>query len=229
MSSLDIFQIEVATVDLARAFESEGTFDPPRTSAELTREVLLALVSSRIRWEIACGIVADLLPVAAGATRQRECELRQAVGAAVARHRHPQRIAGWVEALLGENARMLNRVMQMLRTQQDPVVLRRWLSAEVAGIGPKQASMLLRNLGRGKRLAILDRHVLRFMHLLGISATSGPISGVVEYESREASFVEYADHRGISADSLDVAVWVVMRTATKRGFNEHRDAGFRGA
>jgi len=42
----------------------------------------------------------------------------------------------------------------------NPVETRSWLVDEIEGLGLKEASHFLRNIGRGEDLAILDRHVL---------------------------------------------------------------------
>ena len=220
---LDPFRVEAAAVDLAHTIALEGPFNAPRSVDEVMRELFLAIISSRVRWEVACAIVEDLLSIVRSS---RTTGLHEAVQSAAARHRHPRQVARWVEVLLAENGRMLNRALRTAAMQEEPGLVRRHLIAEVVGLGPKQASLFLRNVGRGHRLAVLDRHVVRFMHLLGISATGGPVASIAAYERMEAAFVAYADYRRVSANALDLAVWVVMRTATGRIVREHRDAGF---
>jgi N-glycosylase/DNA lyase len=222
---LDPFRIEAVAVDLARTIALESWFNAPQTANELIRELLLAVVSSRVRWEVACAIVEDLLSIAY-ADSARKFDLHEAVRSAVAHHRHPHRIGRWVETLFVDDKRMLRLALEMLTVQEEPVLIRRRLAAGVAGLGPKQASLLLRNLGRGRRLAVLDLHVLRFMQLLGISTRGGHVASIAGYERVEVAFVAYAEYRGVAADALDLAVWVVMRTATRRIAREHRDAGF---
>ncbi|MBI5873965.1 MAG: N-glycosylase/DNA lyase [Candidatus Omnitrophica bacterium] len=43
----------------------------------------------------------------------------------------------------------------------DPSSVREWLVKNVSGLGYKEASHFLRNVGQGEKLAILDRHILR--------------------------------------------------------------------
>jgi len=45
---------------------------------------------------------------------------------------------------------------------------RKWLYKNINGIGIKEASHFLRNIGLGKNIAILDRHVLRNLYNLGL-------------------------------------------------------------
>ena len=52
---------------------------------------------------------------------------------------------------------------QTLSAQGDIYTARQWLVNHIKGIGIKEAGHFLRNIGRGEELAILDRHVLRFL------------------------------------------------------------------
>ena len=42
-----------------------------------------------------------------------------------------------------------------------PMELREWLVKNVKGLGYKEASHFLRNIGKSEDLAILDRHILK--------------------------------------------------------------------
>lgn len=89
---------------------------------------------------------------------------------------------------------------------------RRWLVNNVPGAGPKQASMFLRNVGVTYSLAILDRHVLRYMSALGISDHAQPfVSGLSTYLRLEQTLREHAKHIGYDVGLLDWAIWIVMR------------------
>jgi len=85
---------------------------------------------------------------------------------------------------------------------------------EVAcGVGPKQASLFLANVGRGNDLAVLDTHVLDYLGLVGI--LQGPErrwpKTMRQYEAVEARFLSYSDLVRVPVPDLDTAVWVVMR------------------
>ena len=80
------------------------------------------------------------------------------------------------------------------------------------GIGPKQASLFLRNIGFTEELAILDTHLLRFMRLFGLLHQSiRPISSLQNYETLEYRLRNYAKNAGYSLGCVDQAIWVVMR------------------
>lgn len=92
--------------------------------------------------------------------------------------------------------------------------LRRELVEMIPGLGPKQASMFIRNVSRSYDLAILDSHVLRFMEiqqLLPNARTS--IGNMPVYERAESTIKDYAESLGYPVGYLDWAIWVTMRAA----------------
>ena len=114
----------------------------------------------------------------------------------------------------------LARVPLAIRLEDGNVAkhLRKSLVTDIPGLGPKQASMFLRNIGRSYDLAILDTHVLRFMdmqELLPIEqARIGTITG---YERAEEIAIDYAESLGYPAGYLDWAIWATMKAAREIG------------
>lgn len=93
---------------------------------------------------------------------------------------------------------------------------RRALVTTACGIGPKQASMILRNIGYSDELAILDSHLLHFMELEGIAAlTATRLASVTGYEAAELTFLDYARKFGCAPAALDLAIWISMRVYTR--------------
>ena len=80
------------------------------------------------------------------------------------------------------------------------------------GLGPKQSSLFLRNIGYTDNLAILDTHVLRYMFLLGIlQVRTQVLSTLSRYQEAEERLRTYTKRLGVSLAYLDTAVWVTMR------------------
>ena len=105
-------------------------------------------------------------------------------------------------------------ILELLDSASDARNARRLLASEVAGLGPKQASLFLRNIGYTKRIAVLDVHVLTYLSLVGLVDT--PIKSVTtlaKYQALEDSFIDHAYSFGCSPDRFDLAVWVVMKVA----------------
>jgi N-glycosylase/DNA lyase len=84
--------------------------------------------------------------------------------------------------------------------------LREWLVENVRGLGWKEASHFLRNIGF-RNLAILDRHILRnlvrFGALRRLPATLTPRL----YMQIEQKFRTFSEQLGIPMDELDLLFW----------------------
>lgn len=95
-----------------------------------------------------------------------------------------------------------------------PAELRKNLTEEIPGLGPKQASMFLRNVGKSYDLAILDTHVLSFIDLQGwLTIKQTRINTVSGYEKAERVMTQYANTVGYPVGYLDWAIWATMKAA----------------
>jgi N-glycosylase/DNA lyase len=109
-------------------------------------------------------------------------------------------------ASLEKMKKMYPLVVEQLRQERDPFVLRSWLVEHVHGMGMKEASHFLRNIGyRG--LAILDRHILRnlvksdVLKELPLTLTSRV------YLDIEQKLFTFSKSMKIPADELDLLFW----------------------
>ncbi|MCC4113884.1 hypothetical protein LLG90_00815 [Aromatoleum toluclasticum] len=99
----------------------------------------------------------------------------------------------------------------------DAAEARAWFVTHALGMGPKQASMFLRNAGLSYELAILDRHVLNYMAALGIySGTNLSIAGLAQYLQHEIVLRDHARTLDCPVGLLDWAIWIVMRVANRK-------------
>lgn len=89
----------------------------------------------------------------------------------------------------------------------DAKAARRWLVDEVDGLGLKEASHFLRNIGRGDRLAILDRHILR--NLVRHRVIRGMPRSLTpkRYIAIEARMERFADDVEIPMAAIDLLFW----------------------
>ena len=84
---------------------------------------------------------------------------------------------------------------------------RAWLADTVKGMGFKEASHFLRNIGCGSDLAILDRHILRSLVRAG-TLPEEPVSlSPRRYLAIEDSMRLLADDLSIPLDHLDFVIW----------------------
>jgi N-glycosylase/DNA lyase len=84
------------------------------------------------------------------------------------------------------------------------------------GIGPKQSSMFLRNIGFSNDLAVLDSHVLKYMFSIGLIDTSmKTVPSISFYKKLEERLKQYSNTLQVNLSNLDTAIWVVMRVLQK--------------
>jgi len=84
---------------------------------------------------------------------------------------------------------------------------REWLVRNVKGIGYKEASHFLRNIGFGENLAILDRHILRNLRSLGVIEEIPDSLSRRRYLEIEIGMMEFADRVKIPMSHLDLVMW----------------------
>jgi N-glycosylase/DNA lyase len=96
---------------------------------------------------------------------------------------------------------------------------RQQLMLNVWGFGPKQASLFLRRIGYCADLAVLDVHVLDYLHLTcGIRIAPSRLGRLSCYEEIEDTFREIASRFGHSLGCVDLATWLTMRVAKREAY-----------
>ncbi len=84
--------------------------------------------------------------------------------------------------------------------------LRNWLVANVSGLGWKEASHFLRNIGH-RNLAILDRHILKNLQRHGVLSSPPRTMTRTNYLAIEQQFALFCIHVGLTMDELDLLFW----------------------
>ncbi len=131
----------------------------------------------------------------------------------IRRYRFPNMRARQLSAAFFKVREELGDLTELSNLHPKSRAARAWLVASLPGIGPKQASMFLRNGNGSYDLAILDRHVLRYMAMIDLgSATNGFVTSISKYEQVEMELRDHADSLGYSVGLLDWAIWIVMRS-----------------
>ncbi len=88
---------------------------------------------------------------------------------------------------------------------------REWLVANVKGLGMKEASHYLRNMGY-LDLSILDRHVLNIMHEYKLIGRPTPLTPRT-YRIIEKKFLSLAQDANMKAGELDFYIWYMKAGA----------------
>jgi N-glycosylase/DNA lyase len=128
-------------------------------------------------------------------------------------HLYPIARARYIVAVRDFVARELNgRLRDWLSQFTDPQARRDACVTHFRGIGYKEASHFLRNIGfRG--YAILDKHILRSLHAFGVLDSAKPPTTRQRYRDTEQRYLAFARQVGIDPDELDLTLWA-SRTGT---------------
>lgn len=99
-------------------------------------------------------------------------------------------------------------IKRVLESFSKPEELRDWLVKNVKGVGLKEASHFIRNIGlSNNQLAILDRHVLNCLKSLNVIEHIPKTLTRKVYESIEIKMKEFSGRVGIPLDALDLLLW----------------------
>ena len=84
---------------------------------------------------------------------------------------------------------------------------REWIFKNIKGMGMKEANHVLRNLGFGDEIAILDRHILRNLVQLNIIDEIPKSITEKKYYEIEEKMKEYSEYSGITMGEPDLVLW----------------------
>lgn len=94
-----------------------------------------------------------------------------------------------------------------LREFKNPFEARNWLVKNVKGMGYKEASHFLRNIGLGEDFAILDRHILKNLFVLGVISSVPHNLTERKYIKIEEKMRDFSSKTGIQMAHLDLLLW----------------------
>lgn len=97
-------------------------------------------------------------------------------------------------------------IAALLASDTDDKELRNLIATRISGLGLKEASHFLRNIGR-TAVTIVDRHILRNLVRLGALEEWPRSISMRRYLAIEALFEDLAESLGIPADELDLLLW----------------------
>lgn len=201
------------------------------TEAELWRELACCVLSSQVPYPTAQAAAVRLessgllleKPTAPAALERAIGELLRLpfeIDGAMRRYRFPDSRALQLASSIFEVRRYSDGLGNLLNSFDDVELTRGWFVKHAPGLGPKQASMFLRNVGVSYDLAVLDRHVINYMMIVGLTADPTPVRRMADYRRDETILRDHAADFGLPVGLLDWAVWIVMRVAGPKAAKE---------
>lgn len=94
-----------------------------------------------------------------------------------------------------------------LKISKNPELIREWLVKNIKGLGYKEASHFLRNIGFGDDIAILDRHILKNLRGFGVIKDIPKSLSKKQYLQIEKKMRKFAKKINISLSHLDLLFW----------------------
>ncbi|MBS7606373.1 MAG: N-glycosylase/DNA lyase [Candidatus Bathyarchaeia archaeon] len=116
-------------------------------------------------------------------------------------HRYPEIRAKYIV----EARKIINPLWKILNSSLDGKFIREWLVKNVKGIGYKEASHFLRNIGF-MNLAIIDFHIINVLSKYGLIKRPKTLTRC-RYLEIEGLLSEIADKIGLSLGELDLYLW----------------------
>jgi N-glycosylase/DNA lyase len=129
------------------------------------------------------------------------------------RYRFPNRAARLLGRIHSDFHRKGIQLQSTIASSSSPSEVRKQLMLSICGFGPKQATMFLRDCGVTDQLAIIDRHIVRYMYMLKLINSIPNRVAEPMYYGLETAFLAYAEYVGVAPGVLDWAIWVTMRNA----------------
>jgi N-glycosylase/DNA lyase len=133
-----------------------------------------------------------------GGNEAKICEALKSCG-----YRYPNKRA---EYIVYNKEKIKEGLKEKVDSCTDAQELRDYLVKNVKGLGCKEASHFLRNIGfRG--FAILDKHILSSLAELGVIGENRPPKNKKEYLEIEKKMKRFAGEIGLDMDELDLLLW----------------------
>lgn len=199
-----------------------------RDDQELWRELTCCVLSSQVPYGLAkaaaqriheAGVFRSPWPLERDILKEELMKLLStplSLDNGIRRYRFPNIRAGQIATAFFTIREEYGSLAEFLNHHTDARCGRAWLVAHAPGVGPKQASMFLRNAAGSFDLAILDRHVLQYMQTIQLCpAPSSNLTTISKYEQCETRLCRHAESMGYEVGLLDWAIWIVMRTASR--------------
>lgn len=191
------------------------------TESMLLKELSLCLLSSSVKYELACAYVEYFsqkglfkvwtiqIPTKANIFNLLNEPVN--LNGKCVRYRFPNAKSQQLyDLLLNIYGRGMS-LKQLLKTSNNPKNVRDELTRNCPGIGNKQSSMFLRNIGFSDKLAIVDTHLLDYLKSIEILPSSFRLNTKKQYIHVEDKYLQYAISNDFNLSYLDSAIWMIMK------------------
>jgi len=99
------------------------------------------------------------------------------------------------------------KIKEKIKSFDNMQELRNWLADNIMGLGYKEASHFLRNIGLGEELTILDRHILKNLKKYKVIEDIPKTLTRKKYLEIEGKMKEFSEKINIPLAELDLLFW----------------------
>lgn len=188
------------------------------TEDELWSELVSCILGNEVKFEIANSTMEKLRETGLLCHKNRLCDWNKYendVNAAILDKQHT--VLKNSAKQIRQTAEYIYRDIGSIRKflgKSNVIEVRRHI-VEKLSLCPKQSSLFLRNVSYETNIAVLDVHILKYMHWAGLTDTLvKSVSKIKNYEIFEKIFITHAHTLQYDPDRFDVAIWVVMKVAS---------------
>ena len=185
---------EVRRVVEARVKEFESLKGSSRK--DLFKELCFCILAANFSAERSLRIVEEIGDDLLKLSEEELAETLRRLG-----HRFPSSRARYIV----QARRSLDELVEILKTVDDEFMVREWLVRNVKGVGYKEASHFLRNIGF-KNLSIIDFHIIDLLARYGLIKRPRSLTRR-RYLEIEGLLRRISEELGISLAELDLYLW----------------------
>lgn len=198
------------------------------TEVDLWNELCLCILSSNVPFELATSAVKHLSTCGMLDTRwlvnnvtakqileselSKSAYLPKKKDGNLRKYRFPRvrsrDIVNAADSLYGEG----KNIQYLLSNENSPEIVRNFLADTISGLGLKESSHFLRNIGYASSLAIVDVHIVSFLRDLGLFQYERKPITITVYLELERIMQKISRMFDLNLAILDNAIWHYMRT-----------------
>jgi N-glycosylase/DNA lyase len=195
------------------------TFDRLQDSQEVWRRLLFCILSSQVRVSTAARALNELenkiyffedkLPTTAVYLKAKELLADKAVGYRFPDTRSRQIANSWFAF-----GQIESEIYEFLDSFNSETQARSAVQSIFPGLGLKQSSMFLRDIGFSDRLCVIDTHILWYCS--EVHGQDIRINSPRRYQELENFLIDQSEHHGVSPSLFDSVLWVAVKTMKAR-------------
>ena len=174
-----------------------------RTKEEIFAELAFCILTPMARGKLCCRAVENMVRRGVLYTGGTGEIMKELIGARFINKKSAYIVEAREQFLGAENVCLKSIITAI----DDSLQAREWLVENVKGIGYKEASHFLRNIGYEENFAILDRHIVKNLRLMGVIEEIPDSLSKRRYFDIEKRMREFSRAIEIPMSHLDFTLW----------------------